>query len=108
MKIIILFFTLFSFTIIDSASLKLDPELQNSINNSFRSKKHVIRDKYRNPLETLTFFEIDKNKKVLEISPGSRYYSEIISHYLKSTDNYFVTEYKFPPVEAVKKGQKKI
>ncbi len=107
MKIIILFFTLFSFTIIDSASLKLDPELQNSINNSFRSKKHVIRDKYRNPLETLTFFEIDKNKKVLEISPGSGYYSEIISHYLKSTDNYFVTEYKFPPVEAVKKGQKK-
>jgi len=48
-----------------------------------------------------------KNKKVLEISPGSGYYSEIISHYMRNTDNYFVTEYKFPPVDAVKKGQKK-
>ena len=24
---------------------------------------------------------------------------------MKNTNNYFVTEYKFPPVEAVKKGQ---
>ena len=27
---------------------------------------------------------------------------------MKNTNNYFVTEYKFPPVEAVKKGQKNL
>ena len=26
---------------------------------------------------------------------------------MKDTENYYVTEYKFPPVEAVKIGQKK-
>ena len=53
------------------------------------------------------FFEIQRNKKILEISPGNGYYSEIISHYMRNTNNYFVTEYKYPPVEAVKKGQEK-
>ena len=48
-----------------------------------------------------------KKKKILEVSPGNGYYTEIISHFMKKTGNYYVTEYKFPPVEAVKKGQKK-
>ena len=26
---------------------------------------------------------------------------------MRNTNNYFVTEYKYPPVEAVKKGQEK-
>ena len=98
-------FTLLTLTFVDSASMKQKSELLDSINNVNRTQKNIVRDKYRNPQETLSFFEIDKKKKILEISPGNGYYTEIISHYMKNTNNYFVTEYKFPPVEAVKKGQ---
>ena len=58
-------------------------------------------------MKLLLFSELIKNKKILEVSPGNGYYTEIISHYMKDTENYYVTEYKFPPVEAVKIGQKK-
>ena len=84
-----------------------DLNLKESIENSYRAENNILRDKYRNPYETLTFFGINKNKKILEVSPGNGYYTEIISHYMKDTENYYVTEYKFPPVEAVKIGQKK-
>ena len=107
MKKAIYIIIFFLFSSVESESHKFDQELKNSVENLSRSKKNVARDKYRNPIETLSFFEIKKNKKVLEISPGGGYYSEIISHYMRNTDNYFVTEYKFPPVDAVKKGQKK-
>ena len=92
---------------VDSVSSKNEFKLEDSINNVNRNEKNIVRDKYRNPLKTLTFFEIQRNKKILEISPGNGYYSEIISHYMRNTNNYFVTEYKYPPVEAVKKGQEK-
>ena len=103
-----IYIIIFFFSSVESESNKFDQELKNSVENLSRSKKNVARDKYRNPIETLSFFEIEKNKKVLEISPGGGYYSEIISHYMRNTNNYFVTEYKFPPVDAVKKRTEKI
>ena len=108
MKKAIYIIIFFLFSSVESESHKFDQELKNSVENLSRSKKNVARDKYRNPIETLSFFEIEKNKKVLEISPGGGYYSEIISHYMRNTDNYFVTEYKFPPVDAVKKDRKNL
>ena len=36
-----------------------------AINNEFRSDNNKKRDRYRNPLETLTFFEIEREKKFL-------------------------------------------
>ena len=107
MQKVILFLILFSFKTVGSTSNKNELELQKSIDNFGRSEMNVMRDKYRNPLETLKFFGIDKSKKVLEVSPGHGYYTEIISHFMKNTDNFYVTEYKFPPVEPVKKAQEK-
>ena len=107
MQIFFLFLVIFSFKFVDSGSNETYLELQKSIDNISRNEINVARDKYRNPNKTLSFFGIDKKKKILEVSPGNGYYTEIISHFMKKTDNYYVTEYKFPPVEAVNKGQKK-
>ena len=106
MKYLFIYIFLFGF-IVDAKSAKSNDLLVSSINNEKRNQINVKRDKYRNPLETLTFFEIDRKKKVLEISPGGGYYSEIISHFMKKTNNFFSTEYLVPPVESVKKGQEK-
>ena len=103
-----LFIYLFLFSLIFDAKIaQSDDLLVSSINNEKRNEKNIKRDKYRNPFETLTFFEINRKKKILEISPGGGYYSEIISHYMNKTNNFFSTEYLVPPVEAVRKGQEK-
>lgn len=49
-----------------------------------RSEGNRARDRYRHPLETLTFFGIRPNDTVVEIWPGGGWYTEILAPYLKS------------------------
>jgi len=48
-----------------------------------RSEANRARDKYRHPLETLTFFGIKPEMTVVEISPGAGWYTEILAPFLK-------------------------
>ena len=86
-SLVFLFFFSFSFNSISDDSLKI------SINNSLRETKNMLRDKYRNPYDTLSFFEISKEKKVLEVVPGTGWYTEIISKYMKDSQNFYVLMY---------------
>ncbi|MFY0639595.1 MAG: class I SAM-dependent methyltransferase [Bermanella sp.] len=44
-----------------------------------RSPENIARDKYRNPIATLAFFEVKPHHKVTEIWPGGGWYSEILA-----------------------------
>jgi predicted methyltransferase len=48
-----------------------------------RSDANKARDKYRHPFETLTFFGITPEMTVVEISPGTGWYTEILAPFLK-------------------------
>jgi predicted methyltransferase len=48
-----------------------------------RSAANRARDKYRHPLKTLTFFGIQPEMTVVEISPGAGWYTEILAPFLK-------------------------
>jgi len=48
-----------------------------------RSDANKARDKYRHPFETLTFFGIAPEMTVVEISPGTGWYTEILAPFLK-------------------------
>ncbi len=48
-----------------------------------RSDANKARDKYRHPLETLTFFGIKPDMTVVEVSPGTGWYTEILAPLLK-------------------------
>jgi predicted methyltransferase len=48
-----------------------------------RSQANRARDKYRHPMETLTFFGIKPTMTVVEISPGAGWYTEILAPLLK-------------------------
>ena len=48
-----------------------------------RSDANKARDKYRHPLETLTFFGIKPTMTVVEIWPGAGWYTEILAPLLK-------------------------
>ena len=49
-----------------------------------------IRDQYRHPFETLSFFGINSNDTVIEIWPGQGWYSSILAPYLKSGGGRFI------------------
>jgi predicted methyltransferase len=47
-----------------------------------RSEQDRSRDKYRNPAQTLSFFQIEPGMKVAEALPGGCWYSKILANYL--------------------------
>ena len=57
-------------------------DLEAAISSEERSPKNVTRDSSRHPYETLTFFEIKPNMRVVELSPGGGWYTEILANYI--------------------------
>jgi predicted methyltransferase len=58
-----------------------------------RSINADTRDKYRNPNETLAFFEIKPQHTVVEIWPGGGWYAEILAPYLKDKGLYYAAHF---------------
>jgi predicted methyltransferase len=54
------------------------PALQAAVDGPHRDPANRLRDRYRHPLETLSFFGIRDDMTVIEISPGAGWYSEIL------------------------------
>ncbi len=59
--------------------------LRDAVENSDRAAKNMSRDVYRNPYKTLSFFKIEPNMTVIELSPGGGWYTEILANYLKDS-----------------------
>jgi len=59
-----------------------------------RSKEHKLRNKYRNPAETLQFFGIQPQMSVLEIWPGHGWYTEILAPFLKDQGKLTLAQFR--------------
>jgi predicted methyltransferase len=64
--------------------------LQRAIENAGRNPTSVARDSARHPREVLTFLGIRPDVSVVEIWPGSGYWTEILSPYLYAQGIYHV------------------
>ena len=64
-----------------------------AINDPNRNPSYTKRDKYRNPYETLSFFQINPSMHVLELSAGGGWYTEILAPYLKAKGQLSVTHH---------------
>ena len=62
--------------------------LADAIAGSWRDKANRARDGFRHPRETLAFFRVGSRARVIEISPGAGWYSEILAPYLRSSGRY--------------------
>jgi len=62
--------------------------LDAAIGGSWRTPNNVARDKYRHPKETLTFFGVNADETVIEITPGGGWWTEILSPYLRENGHY--------------------
>jgi predicted methyltransferase len=66
-----------------------DPALAALIDGPQRSNANKARDRYRHPLEVLTFFGVKADSNVIEIVPGKAgYWAEILAPYLKDHGHY--------------------
>lgn len=72
----------------NKAGLKSHLNLYKIVNGEHRSDENKARDVYRNPIETLRFFEVRPDMKVVEVSPGGGWYTEILGPYLKDGELY--------------------
>lgn len=67
--------------------------LEQSVKAPTRSTQNMLRDQYRNPIQTLTFFDIKPTDTVVEISPGSGWYTEILAPLLKDKGTYYAAHF---------------
>lgn len=58
-----------------------------------RSQKNIARNQYRHPVETLEFFDVNADMTVIEISPGTLWYTEILAPYLKEEGRLIAAAY---------------
>jgi predicted methyltransferase len=65
-----------------ATSVDVHRELVAAINGSQRSPGNVARDKYRHPEQTLGFFGIRPDMRVIEVLPGGGWYTEILAPFL--------------------------
>lgn len=59
-----------------------------AVASEYRTPEHRARDQYRNPVETLTFFGLKPEMSVVEISPGTGWYLEILAPLLSEKGQY--------------------
>lgn len=69
-----------------------DERLKEVVAGDHRSEENKARDKYRHPVETLTFFGIKPDMTVVEIYPGRGWYTEILAPYLKDGGTFYAAQ----------------
>ena len=74
-----------------------DEHLSTVIAGDHRAADEKARDQYRHPYETLQFFGIRDDMKVLEIYPGGGWYTQILAPYLKDKGKLVVAVYDRNP-----------
>ena len=64
--------------------------LQWAVSGKWRNPIDRDRDKYRHPIELLTFFEVEPNSSVIDMWPGAGYMTEICAPYLARGKGQYV------------------
>ena len=68
-------------------------DLKDFVESSSRNEANILRDVYRNPFETLSFFGLESDMTVVELSPGGGWYTEILAPYLRTNGKLSVTHH---------------
>jgi predicted methyltransferase len=67
--------------------------LNAAIAGEHRSAEAKARDRFRNPKETLTFFGLQPNMTVVEITPAAGWYADIIAPVLRERGRYVAAHF---------------
>ncbi|WP_229427634.1 class I SAM-dependent methyltransferase [Methylomonas fluvii] len=78
--------------------------LETAVASKWRDPANAARDKWRHPLQTLTFFGVNPQQTVIEITPGYGWYAEILAPLLRENGHYIAAVIN--PDSAVKDSAK--
>ena len=67
--------------------------LKQSVESEDRNFNNVLRDTYRHPLETLEFFGLKQDMKIVELSPGGGWYTEILAIFMYDEGQLIAAHY---------------
>ena len=68
--------------------------IEQAMNGAHRSEAYKARDQFRHPKETLLFFGLKPDLKVVEITPGGGWYTEILAPVLRDRGTYYAASYR--------------
>lgn len=88
-------FTTLALTIIGtwshlSVAADLDTLITQALNSGVRSAEEKARDTNRKPLETLSFFKLTPDMRVLELVPGGGWYTKVLAPALKDEGKLYL------------------
>ncbi len=78
--------SIFIFTICFLTSFLHADELKMAVESDERLVKNTARDEFRNPYETLSFFQLEPNMTIIELSPGGGWYTEILANFVRDSE----------------------
>lgn len=67
--------------------------ISDAVNSSDRPVEQRLRDEYRNPQQTLRFFDVQPTMAVAEISPGGGWYTNILAPLLKDSGTFYAAHF---------------
>lgn len=68
-------------------------KLRAAIHGVHRAKENKARDRYRHPYQTLKFFGLRHDMRVIEVSPGAGWYTEILAPVLMNKGEYIAAHF---------------
>lgn len=81
-----------------AADLPIEARIEQAMLGDHRPVANIERNRYRHPVGTLTFLGLRDGMTVLEISPGSGWYSEVLAPVLRHHGQYLAASFD-PDVE---------
>jgi len=74
----------------DNGFSDVEASLKKAMKSPLRSEKEIARDRNRRPIETLKFFGLRSDMKVIELIPGGGWYSKLLAPVLAEDGEYSV------------------
>jgi predicted methyltransferase len=68
----------------------ISANIKQAMKSELRTEKDIERDRNRRPVQTLEFFGIKDDMRVLELIPGAGWYSKLLAPALKENGQYYV------------------
>ena len=67
--------------------------LQSLVTGEHRSAENIARNAWRRPVETLEFVDLESDTTVIEISPSTGWYTEIIAPNVRDQGKYYAAHF---------------
>jgi predicted methyltransferase len=85
-----------------------DPALASAVASPSRTEANTVRDKYRHPYESLSFWGVKPGQTIVEIWPGGGYWMEILAPYAKATGGHYIAALPSAKPIAARYGDKAV